>query len=473
MTPSAPPAAPVRFGTDGIRDTANHGALAPLRVLQFGAALGELLHRSPHVLGAAQGPRRRKNLRPRVLLGADTRASGDLLAGALSAGLQRQGVDVAWAGVLPTPALAQAAAAGGYQAGVVLSASHNPFEDNGIKVLGPAGYKIPDAAERRLERGMEHADRWPAPVVAARIGGLSDAREDVEHYAGRVRGLFGGRGRPFRGFRVVLDCANGATFRLAPRLFESLGVRVEVLNDRPDGRNINAGCGSLHPDGLMRAVRAAGADLGVAFDGDGDRAMFVDESGTLRDGDHVLAFWARDLAARDRLPHRTVVGTIMANAGLEVSLKAAGIRLRRTPVGDRFVVEAMRRGGLALGGEQSGHLIYLPHAMTGDGILTALNVLAILRRTKKTLSALASVLTKFPQVLVNVRVRSKPPLARVRGLAEAVREAERMLAGSGRVLIRYSGTEALLRIMLEGPDAEAQEAMAERLGDVARSAIGR
>jgi phosphoglucosamine mutase len=444
------------FGTDGIRGVANEAPLTPDLAYRVGRQLVATLQAERGVA------------RARLVIGRDTRLSGPLLESALVAGILSAGGDCHAVGVLPTPGIALRTRELGADGGIVLSASHNPFADNGIKLFSAEGTKFPDAWEDEIEARLEGADGAARPRGAA-IGRLRRDDRAEAAYAG-----FLGRCFPLDlgGLTIALDCANGATFRVAPRVFRRLGARVVTLACRPDGTNINARCGALHPERLARRVKAAGANVGFAFDGDGDRLISVDHTGTIRDGDYALAIAGRHLAARGRLKTNTVVTTVMANLGLEEALRAAGVDVVKTQVGDRYVSEEMQRLGANLGGEQSGHLLFLDHAPAGDGILSALALLSVMRETGEDLASLARCLRKFPQVLVNIPVRAKPALDAVPGLAERVRAFERELNGAGRILIRYSGTEPLARIMVEGPESGRVHAMADELAGVVRAQIG-
>jgi phosphoglucosamine mutase len=406
--------------------------------------------------------------RPRLVVGRDTRLSGPMLESALVSGALSAGAEVYAAGVLPTPAVAYLTRGLEAHGGVVLSASHNPFQDNGIKIFSAEGAKFPDSWEDEIEARLREPDRAPWPTGAA-IGHLVPYPQGEAEYVAHVRALLP---LDLRGLRLALDCAHGATYRVAPRLFRVLGARVTVLGARPDGRNINRRCGALHPEGLQRLVRQVGADVGLAFDGDGDRLISVDEQGAIRDGDYLLAICGRHLAAAGRLRTEVVVTTVMANLGLDESFREVGIRTVKTQVGDRYVLEEMLRIGANLGGEQSGHLLFLDQATTGDGLVSALHLLAVMRETGQALSALSACLTKFPQVLVNVTVRAKPPLEAIPGLETLRQGLEQDMDGGGRILLRYSGTEPLARIMVEGRDQARIEAAASRLAGLIRQEIG-
>ncbi len=444
------------FGTDGIRGVANEDPLTPDLAFRVGRQLVATLL-SEHAAD-----------RVRLVIGRDTRLSGPLLESALVAGLLSAGAECYAVGVLPTPAIALLTKKLGAHGGIVLSASHNPFEDNGIKLFSSEGTKLPDAWEDEIEQGLQGDDRAPR-ARGAEIGRLvthTRAEADYVDFLCRAFPL------QLRGLTVVLDCAHGATYRGAPRVFRRLGARVLTIGTRPDGRNINAGGGALHPERLQRAVRARGASVGFAFDGDGDRLISVDHTGAIRDGDYALAIAGRHLAARGRLKGNVIVTTVMANLGLDQALHAAGIRVVKTQVGDRYVSEEMQRLGANLGGEQSGHLLFLDHSPAGDGILSALALLGVAAETGETLASLARCLSKFPQVLRNVAVKAKPPIDALTGLAERVATFEREMNGAGRILIRYSGTEPLARVMVEGADGARVSAMADELAGLIRTQIG-
>ncbi|HUF31726.1 MAG TPA: phosphoglucosamine mutase [Acidimicrobiales bacterium] len=445
----------LRFGTDGIRGVANV-ELTPELVLALGRATAT-------VLGGG-----------RVLVARDTRRSGPLLEAALVAGLTAEGCDVERLGVLPTPGVAWMAATEGV-AGAMISASHNPFADNGVKLFVPGGRKVDDATQTALEAALDRfldqggptgptGERRGAEVGAVTDGGEAAAARYLESLVASLEG------RDLAGLHVVLDCANGAASSVAPRAVGQLGARVEVIAAEPDGVNINEGCGSNHPEALQAAVVAAGADLGLAFDGDADRVVAVDHTGALVDGDHLIAMCAVDLAARDRLAGRTVVVTVMTNLGFRLAMARAGIEVVETAVGDRHVLEALEEGGWSLGGEQSGHVIFRDLATTGDGTLTGLQILDLVRRSGRTLADLAAgAMTRLPQVLVNVAVaRRRPDVAEA--VAGEIAAVEAALGEPGRVLIRPSGTEPVVRVMVEAPTAAAAEDGARRLATAVEAA---
>jgi len=444
------------FGTDGIRGVANETPLTADLAYRLGRALAATLSEE------------RGTAKARIVIGRDTRRSGPLLESALVAGALSAGADCFAVGVLPTPGIAFVTRTLPAHGGVVLSASHNPFEDNGIKLFSSAGTKFPDAWEDRIEARLAGPDTAPR-ARGADIGRLITYDRGERDYAAFLTGCFP---LDLSGVAVVLDCAHGATYRVAPHVFRRLRARVATICARPDGTNINRDCGALAPEALASRVQAAGADIGFAFDGDGDRLICVDETGTVRDGDFALAIIGRHLAAANRLKGNLLVTTVMANLGLDRSLAECGISILKTQVGDRYVLEEMQRAGANLGGEQSGHLLLLDHASAGDGILSALQLLAIIRETGEPLSSLARCMTKFPQTLINVPVHVKPPLDSLTGLGERVKALERSMNGAGRILIRYSGTESLARIMVEGPDSRATQAIASELADLVRGLIG-
>ncbi len=436
----------LRFGTDGVRGVAN-AELTPELLLALGRAAARVLGPGP------------------FLVGRDTRWSGEMVTAAVAAGLASEGADVVDLGVLPTPGVAFQSRTQNLPAAMI-SASHNPFADNGVKFFTAGGLKLPDATEARLEAEMDLA---PAAAPTGRAVGRITERDGSEKYLDYLAASLGGR--RLDGLRIVVDCANGATSGLAGDLFRSLGAEVEVLAAEPDGANINEGCGSTHPQGVQRAVVAAGADAGLAFDGDGDRVLAVDADGALVDGDEIIALCAVDRRARGLLPGDAVVVTVMANLGFRQAMAEHGVQVVDTAVGDRYVLEALEKGGWVLGGEQSGHVIFRDLATTGDGMLTGLQVLDVMARTGRPLAELAAVMTRLPQVLRNVRV-ARRDLDGAGELWDAVRAVAERLAGTGRVLIRSSGTEPLLRVMVEAATAEEAEAASRQLVDAAVRALG-
>lgn len=434
------------FGTDGVRGVAGEWPLDPPTIARLGAAV-------VRTRGGA----------PRIVIGRDTRESGEWIAREFARGVVSAGGQVTSVGIMPTPGVAYLSRARGFDLGVVLSASHNPFADNGIKVFSGQGQKFGEDAERAVEAIMADAS-WS-------VDGAAQPRMDTidltAPYLAHLTHLLPAPGA-LAGARIGVDMANGATTATAERLFESLRFEIVALGDEPDGRNINLACGSTHPAKLAAEVVSHGCVMGVAFDGDGDRAIFVDRRGHVVDGDAVLLILALDMQRRGKLPGNTVVSTVMSNIGLEIALQNHGLKMIRTPVGDKYVMEAMLANGYALGGEQSGHVILAEHLPTGDGMATALAVLHVMADTGRELQDLASALKTFPQTLVNVRVKDKVPVDTVPQISAAMARVEAALAGRGRVLVRYSGTEPLLRIMIEGEDQATVQAWAEEIADAVR-----
>ncbi|HLI85247.1 MAG TPA: phosphoglucosamine mutase [Bryobacteraceae bacterium] len=443
------------FGTDGIRGEAGSFPLDPPTIYAFGIALADTVRQEPASVTC-----------PEILIGTDTRESGPWIAELVAGGITSRGRTVRCAGVITTPGVAYLTRTGPFVAGVMISASHNPFQDNGIKVFGHSGFKLPDAEEDLMEREifrLREEGVEPRPGVLAVDEGLHRAYLDYLASTAPVR---------LDGLRLVIDCGNGAAYRLAPDLFRRLGAEVTVLCAEPNGRNINLNCGALHIETLRAAVLARRAHAGVAFDGDADRAIFVSAEGKTVDGDAVLLAAARALEASGDLSGRTVVATVMSNLGLEKALERERIRMVRTPVGDKYVLEEMVRLGAALGGEQSGHVIFRKYATTGDGMLTAVHLLATARKAGLSLDEITAGLEVYPQRLVNVRVREKVALHQVPSVASEIRRAEEEFAGAGRILVRYSGTEPLARVMVEGPNLAQVEAMTARIADAIRRELG-
>ena len=450
------------FGTDGVRGLAN-ADLTPALALELATSAAHILIERHLVDESADRPR------PRAVIGRDPRASGEMLEAATAAGLAAAGVDVALLGVVPTPAVAYLTGALGADLGVVISASHNPMPDNGIKLFAAGGLKLDDAVEEAIEKDMVTRRANPSswtPPTGARVGRITNAAGASERY---VEHLLASSPTPLAGLRVVVDCANGAASTLAPETYRRAGAEVIVLAGDPDGLNINEGVGSTHLEGLRAAVVEHGAALGIAHDGDADRCLAVAGDGSDVDGDAILAILAVALRDAGRLIRDTVVGTVMANLGFHRAMAAAGIAVATTAVGDRYVLEAMRDGGFSLGGEQSGHVILADHATTGDGVLTALQLMGRMAATGKSLAELARVVTKFPQVLVNVRVGDKSA-ARHPDVQVAVKQATDELGDSGRVLLRPSGTEPLIRVMVEAAELVQAQAIADRIAAAVRSA---
>jgi phosphoglucosamine mutase len=443
------------FGTDGIRAVAGQSPLDAATVYAIGLALA-------HILVA-------KTTSPRVLLGMDTRESSNWIAATLTAGLGAGGALVESAGVITTPGIAFLANKHGFAAGVVISASHNPWQDNGIKLFGPDGYKLPDTVELAIEEEIFHQlarlTTSPQQTIPPEVN-EADRTEYVRFLLAAVPGL------SLDGRRIVIDCANGAASSVAPQLFADLGGEVIITNASPDGRNINEACGALHPEIVAAQVKHRQASMGITFDGDADRALFADENGHVVNGDAVLLLAGRDLQAQGLLTNSTVVATTMSNMGLEAALKRSGIQMLRAAVGDKYVLEQMIATGAALGGEQSGHIIFTGRSTTGDGLLTALLLLDIVHRSGKSLAELVADLKVFPQVIVNVKVREKRPLEGIPTVAAAIRAAEAELADSGRVVIRYSGTEALARVMIEAESEPLMKHHADTIAAAIRTELG-
>jgi phosphoglucosamine mutase len=452
----APSPAPERqlFGTDGIRGVANADVMTPELALALGRAV-------TYVAG------RGKNHAPRVLIGKDTRLSGYMLETAIASGVCSAGGMVTLCGPIPTPAVAHLTVAMRADCGVVISASHNPYDDNGIKLFGPDGFKLPDDREAEIERLMAPGAPLPRPTGPG-VGRALKLEDSRGRYVVFAKASFP-RHMTLDGIRVVVDCAHGAAYRVAPMVFGELGASVTAIGVRPNGTNINEDCGALHPDRVRAEVVRRGAHIGIALDGDADRLIVVDEKGQVVDGDAVMAMCAARMLKDGELAKKTVVATVMSNLGLERALHAQGARLVRTQVGDRYVVDAMRKGGYNLGGEQSGHLVFLDHASTGDGTVAALQVLALMMREEKALSELAAqAMERVPQVLTSVTLPRRLPLESMKALGRAQARVEKELGKHGRVLVRWSGTEPKLRIMLEGPDEGRLREWADELGRAAR-----
>lgn len=445
------------FGTDGVRGVANLDPMTSEMAMQLGRAAAHLFMRRAG--------------RHQIVIGKDTRISGYMLESALTSGICSMGVDVLLVGPMPTPAIAFLTRSLRADAGVMISASHNPYQDNGIKFFSSDGVKLPDEMEQRIEKlivSNEIAHLRPTADAVGKAYRIDDAEGRYIEFVKRSLP----KNMDFKGLKVVVDCANGAAYKVAPKVLRELGATVEVLGDKPNGMNINAGCGAVHPELLQQAVRERGAHLGVALDGDADRALFVCAQGRVLGGDPIMAMLALDLNRQGQLAKQTVVGTVMSNFGLERAMVKAGITLVRTAVGDRYLLERMSADGYNFGGEQSGHFIFLDHGTTGDGLLAALQVLSLMKRTDKSLLDLAQAMTAVPQVLLNVKVATKPDLDTVPELQQAIRDSEQRLNGSGRVLVRYSGTESLLRVMVEGERDDQIRDVANRLVEVIKAHIG-
>ena len=445
------------FGTDGIRGQANDHPMTPEMALQLGRAVAHVF-KSGHA-------------RPRIVIGKDTRLSNYMFETALQAGICSMGVDAVQLGVLPTPGIAFMTTGMRADAGVVISASHNPYEDNGIKFFAADGYKLPDEVELQIEALIEGGQLSKYRATGGDIGRAYRIEDAVGRYVVFLKSTFP-RHLDLSGLRIVVDCANGAAYKVAPEVLYELGAEVFPIGTQPNGTNINDNVGALYPQRIAERVRELRADLGIALDGDADRCILCDENGRIVDGDSILLLLARRMKAQGTLAHDTVVTTTMSNLGLERALAEIGVRMERTAVGDRYVVERMREGGFNLGGEQSGHLILNDFSTTGDGLIAALQVLAVVAETKKPLSQLARGLERVPQTIRSLRVGAKPPLETLPGTSAAISAAERALADRGRVVVRYSGTEGKCRVMIEGDDPQVIDDHATAIADALRREIG-
>ena len=448
------------FGTDGIRGVANRDPMTAEMALRLGQAVAQRFRHAD---------------RPgRIVIGKDTRLSGYMLESAMQAGIVSAGADVMLVGPLPTPGIAFITWSMRADAGVVISASHNPYQDNGIKIFAADGFKLPDEVEADIERRMEAigAGNDSARAAPDAIGKAVRIDDAVGRYVQFLKQTFP-KEHTLDGIKVVVDCSNGAAYQVAPQVFQELGAEVIELNVWPDGRNINDGCGALHPEKMAEEVRRQGADLGVALDGDADRLILADEKGIIVDGDQVMAILGTRMLERRQLPEQTVVATVMSNLGLERALSAKGGKLLRTAVGDRYVVEAMRERGLSLGGEQSGHIIFLDHATTGDGMVAALRVLSVMVAEEKPLSELARAMTRYPQVLLNFAVLTKRPFEEMPAVQNVIAAVEKELGADGRVVVRYSGTESKARVMIEGTDEAGIRAQADEIASTLQRELGR
>ncbi|HUI67958.1 MAG TPA: phosphoglucosamine mutase [Nitrospirota bacterium] len=445
------------FGTDGVRGVANQDPMTSEMALRIGRA-------AAHVF-------RDSSRRHRVVIGKDTRLSGYMIESALTSGLCSMGVDVLLVGPVPTPGIAFLTRSLRADAGVVISASHNPYEDNGIKFFGRDGFKLPDEVEKKMEDLIFSGAIDAIRPTAAEIGKAFRIDDAIGRYNEFVKSSIP-RGMDLSGLRIVVDSANGAAYKIGPRILIELGADVISLYDQPNGMNINQGCGSLYPEVVSRAVMANSAQIGIAFDGDADRIMLCDEKGAVVDGDAVMAVCALQMMKEGRLRQKTLVATVMSNLGLEIALQKAGGKLVRASVGDRYVMEKMLEGGYNLGGEQSGHVIFLDHNTTGDGLISALQVLAIMKQTGKPLSELAACMTTYPQTLVNVKVKERRDLMSIPEIAQRMVEVEKKLGGRGRLLVRYSGTEPKVRVMIEGEDERGIKTLAEDLAGIIKEKLG-
>lgn len=449
------------FGTDGIRGTANEFPITPGMVMKVGQAIGYVLRQAPS----------RKGHRRTVLIGKDTRLSGYMIEQALSSGLNSMGIRVQLTGPLPTPGIGFVAQNMRADAGIVISASHNEYQDNGIKIFGADGYKISGEMEREIERLVLEDDLTKYLADPAEIGRTRRIDDAIGRYIVFAKNTFP-LDQSLDGIRIVLDCANGAAYHVAPAIFEELGAEVIVVGDKPNGRNINDKVGALYPQKTAQAVLNYRADVGITLDGDADRVIMIDEKGQMINGDHILAMCAIHLKERGRLKKNTVVATQMSNIGLDVAMKEKGIQVVRTGVGDKYVVEEMRKRGFVLGGEQSGHIIMAEHSTTGDGCIAALNVLAVMQSSEKSLSELNSIVKDMPQVLINTRVSKRKKLEDIAGYNALLEKLEKELGESGRIFVRYSGTEPLVRVLVEGEDKAQINGIAEKIAEFLQLKLG-
>jgi phosphoglucosamine mutase len=447
------------FGTDGVRGVANMPPMTAEMVLEIGRA-------TAYVCKQHQDTRRH-----RIVIGKDTRVSGYLLENALTAGICSMGVDVYLLGPIPTPGIAFITRSMRADAGLVLSASHNPYQDNGIKIFSRTGYKLPDTEEDEIEELITSGQIKDIRPTADAVGKAQRIDDAIGRYIVFCKNTFPEH-LSLEGMKVVLDCANGATYKVAPIIFSELGADVIAIHNKPNGLNINDGCGSQHTEDLRRTVKETGADVGLAFDGDGDRLIAVDERGEELTGDHIIAICARWYKERGLLNNNRVVATVMSNFGFHQAMKDLDIQLSVAPVGDRYVLEMMKEQHATVGGEASGHLIFSQHHTTGDGIIAALQLLAVMQAKQQRLSDLSRVMRMFPQKLINLDVKQKTPIEDVPELVAAIKEAEAELQGAGRVLIRYSGTQSMCRVMVEGPDEATTERLTQQLAEVVRQCIG-
>ncbi|WP_309890328.1 phosphoglucosamine mutase [Archangium sp.] len=458
MPPKEERASQRLFGTDGVRGVANVHPMTAEVAMQLGRALAYLIRNGPH--------------RHRVIIGKDTRLSGYMLEQALAAGLTSMGVDVDLVGPLPTPGIANLTTSMRADAGAVISASHNPYQDNGIKFFWRDGFKLPDETEAKIEELVASGAIDSIRPTATKIGRAFRLEDARGRYIVFLKTTFP-RELTLEGLTVVVDCANGAAYKTAPAVLEELGAKVITLGVQPDGKNINHKCGALHPENLSRAVVKHGAHIGIALDGDADRLIVVDEKGNVVDGDAIMAICTGELVTRKELKKKTLVSTVMSNIGLERAVARWGVKVVRTKVGDRYVVEEMRKNGYNIGGEQSGHLIFLDQSTTGDGTLAALQLLAVMCRQQKPVSELASIFEPVPQTLVNVVVAQKRELGELPTVMKAIQDVEKKLGKEGRVLVRFSGTEPKARVLIEGTDAERNEQYAREIAEALSKALNR
>lgn len=445
------------FGTDGVRGVANIYPMTAEIAMQLGRAIAYVFKKEPR--------------RHKIVIGKDTRLSGYMLENAMAAGICSMGVDVMLVGPLPTPGIAFITSSMRADAGVVISASHNPYQDNGIKFFSRDGFKLPDKLEKEIEDFIFKNNEPSHRPTASDIGKAYRIDDAIGRYVVFAKNTFP-KELTLDGLKIAVDCANGAAYKVAPEVFYELGAEVFPIGVKPDGENINDRCGSLYPEAVAKLVKEKKADIGIALDGDGDRIVLIDEKGRILDGDYLMAIAATRMLKQGTLKNKTLVTTIMSNMGLEETVKKAGGRIIRTKVGDRYVTEEMLKGGYNLGGEQSGHIIFMDHTTTGDGIISALQVLAIMVKENKRLSELAAVMRTYPQVLINVKVKEKKDLTKNPQIAKRIKEIENKLNGNGRLSVRYSGTEPLARVMLEGKDIKEIKTMAKYIADAIEKELG-
>ncbi len=445
------------FETDGVRGIANKYPMTPEMAMKIGQAVSFILQKKGH--------------QPRVVIGKDTRLSGYMLESALVAGITSMGADAITIGPFPTPGIAFITTNLDADAGIVISASHNPFEDNGIKIFSKTGFKLTDEQEIEIEElvfSKKISDKLSAPADLGKAYRETDA---LGRYIVFLKQTFP-KNLSLEGMKIIIDCANGATYKVAPLLFKEMRANLVALNTSPDGMNINLNCGALHTEGLAKKVLEFNADIGLAFDGDGDRLIVVDEKGNIVSGDQVMAICTKDLKTEGMLKNNILVTTVMSNMGLSIALEKMGVEQVKSKVGDRYVLEGMQKKDAVIGGEDSGHIIFLDHHTAGDGILSALQLLAVMKKKNKPVSELAKVMKVFPQITVNVNVKSKPPLEEQREIMDAIKEVEKALGNKGRVLVRYSGTQAMCRVMVEGPTKKKTEAFAGTIAEVIKKKLG-
>ncbi|MDH4226957.1 MAG: phosphoglucosamine mutase [Deltaproteobacteria bacterium] len=444
------------FGTDGVRGIANIEPMTAETALKLGRAIAYVFKKEPR--------------RHRIVIGKDTRLSGYMLESAMMAGICSMGVDTLMVGPLPTPGIAFITSSMRADAGVVISASHNPYQDNGIKFFSRTGFKLPDSIEAEIEEFISDDNDPTHRPTASAVGKAYRIDDAIGRYVVFAKNTFP-KELTLEGLKIAVDCANGATYKVAPEVFSELGADVISIGVKPNGENINKDCGSLHPEGLIAEVKRTGANIGIALDGDGDRCILVDEKGNLIDGDHIMTVIALDMIKKGTLKNNTLVSTIMSNSGLEAPIEKAGGRVVRTGVGDRYVVDEMIKGGHNFGGEQSGHIISMDHTTTGDGVISSLQTLAVMVREGRALSELASVMKTYPQILLNVKVKEKKDLDTIKPVAKALKDVQERLKGRGRAFVRYSGTEPLARITVEGESETEIKAMAEDIAVAIRKEL--